>query len=93
MDEQPVKVNFASVFRDPNASLKDAYQADDRIQLYNPDGSVQPLRISKVRDRSLVARFIVGDREMTATRLVLERDAEGRVIGLKEPGRDGRRVV
>jgi hypothetical protein len=94
MDEQPVKANLATVFRDPKASLQDVYRPDDRIELYNPDGTVQPLRVSKVRNRSLVGRFIVsGGREMTATRLILERDAQGNVIGLKEPGRTGRRVV
>ena len=92
VDEQPVKANLASVFSDPKASLRDVYQAGDIVQLYDAGQAVN-VRVSVVKDRSLVGRYEAGGRQMTAGRLILERDANGKVIGLKEPGRNGRRVV
>lgn len=93
VDDEPVRADVAGYFRNnPEGTLKDLYEQGDIISLYD-DGRAQPVRISLVRDRSVVGRFLLGGREITATRLTLERDAEGKPIGLKETGRNGRRVV
>ena len=93
MDDEPVRADVAGYFRNnPEGTLKDLYQQGDLISLYD-DGKAQPVRISVVKDRSVVGRFLLGGREITATRLTLERDANGNPIGLKETGRGGRRVV
>ena len=93
MDDEPVRADVAGYFRNnPEGTLKDLYQQGDLISLYD-DGKAQPVRISVVKDRSVVGRFLLGGREIAATRLTLERDANGNPIGLKETGRGGRRVV
>ena len=93
VDDEPVRADVAGYFRNnPNGTLKDLYQKGDLISLYD-EGRAQPVRISLVRDRSVVGRFLLGGREITATRLTLERDADGNPIGLKEAGRGGRRGV
>ncbi len=93
VDDEPVRADVAGYFRNnPEGTLRDLYEQGDIVSLYD-DGRAQPVRISLVRDRSVVGRFLLGGREITATRFTLERDAEGNPIGLKETGRNGRRVV
>ncbi len=93
MADEPVRADVAGYFRkNPEGTLKDLYQQGDLVLLYD-NGKAQPVRLSVVRDRSVVGRFLLGGREITATRLTLERDANGNPIGLKETGRGGRRVA
>jgi hypothetical protein len=68
--------------------LKGLFESGDRIRLFD-GGEGVPLRVSQVKDRSVVAI----DKGGLPVRLVLEKDSEGRVVGLKEPGRSGRRVA
>ncbi len=89
LDEVRTPPSVANAFRgDPGASLKGLFESGDRIRLFD-GGEGIPLRVSQVKDRSVVAI----DKGGLPVRLVLEKDSEGRVVGLKEPGRSGRRVA
>ena len=89
VENEPVRANISGYFRDnPKGSLKELFSKNDRLSLYDK-GKEIPVVVSAVKDRSVVVRFPLA----TATRLVLEKDAEGNVIGLKESGVNGRRVV
>lgn len=89
LDEVRTPPSVANAFRaDPEASLKGLFESGDRIRLFD-GGEGIPLRVSQVKDRSVIAL----DKEGLPVRLVLEKDSGGRVVGLKEPGRGGRRVA
>lgn len=94
LDDEPVRKDVAGFFRaNPRGSLGELYGKGDTIRLYD-DGVAVPVRIDTVRNRSLVGRQRLPDgEEGKVIRLVLERDAQGRVVGLKESGFRGRRVA
>jgi hypothetical protein len=89
IDEMPRRADVAGFFRGtPDGSLSELYEAGEVIRLYDKGVGI-PVRISEVKGRSIFAQDDAGK----VVRLVLEKDAGGKVVGLKESGRNGRRVV
>lgn len=72
----------------PDASLRELYDAGDKVRLFDK-GQYAYLRVKEVKERSIIASPLDSD---TPVRLVLEKDSQGRVVGLKESGAKGRRV-
>lgn len=91
---EPVRADVAGYFRKtPDGSLGELYGRGDTLELYD-NGRAVPVRLEQVKDRSLVARLTLPDGSLGGiTRLVTEKDAQGNVVGLKEAGKNGRRVA
>lgn len=87
--DEPRVVRVAEAFADKDASLRDLYEAGDRLRLFD-NGEYAYLRISEVKGRSILA---TPEGSSQSVRLVLEKDLQGRVVGLKESGPKGRRVA
>jgi hypothetical protein len=80
-----VREHFANK---PAGSLRELYDAGDKVRLFDK-GQYAYLQIKEVKERSITASTQDSD---TLIRLVLEKDLQGRVVGLKEAGAKGRRV-
>jgi hypothetical protein len=72
----------------PDGSLRELYDAGDKVRLFDK-GQYAYLRVKEVKERSIIALPLDSD---APVRLVLEKDSQGRVVGLKESGAKGRRV-
>jgi hypothetical protein len=94
VENEPVRADVAGYFRKtPDGSLGELYGRGDTLELYD-NGRAVPVRLEQVKDRSLVARLTLPDGSLGGiTRLVTEKDAQGNVVGLKEAGKNGRRVA
>jgi hypothetical protein len=94
IEGEPVRADVAGFFRqDETGSLRSLYERGDTVELYD-DGRPVRLRVEQVKDRSLVARQTLPDGSLGGiSRLITEKDAKGNVVGLKEAGKSGRRVV
>ena len=88
--DEPRIVRVAEAFaKDKDATLQGLYEAGDKVRLFD-NGEYAYARVKRVRERSLDATLENSDQ---GVRLVLEKDLQGRVVGLKESGAKGRRVV
>lgn len=78
-------VNVSRYFADnPDGRLTDLLKSGMGIQVFE-NGVSSPYLINSVRERSLDVTKLVGGRAIGASiRLALERDAEGRVIALRD---------
>ena len=94
MENEPVRADVAGYFRKtPDGSLGELYGRGDTLELYDAGQAVR-VRVEQVKDRSLVGRLTLPDGSNGGiTRLVTEKDSKGNVVGLKEAGKDGRRVA
>jgi hypothetical protein len=77
--------HFAS---QPDGSLRELYDAGDKVRLFDK-GQYAYLQVREVKERSIIAS---SPNSAKPIRLVLEKDLQGRVVGLKESGAKGRRV-
>jgi hypothetical protein len=82
-------VRLAEAFDNKNASLRDLYEAGDKVRLFD-NGQYAYVRVKQVKERSITA---IPEGSDQPVRLVLEKNLQGRVVGLKESGLGGRRVV
>ena len=80
-----VREHFAN---NPTGSLRELYESGDKVRLFDK-GEYAYLQVRDVKERSITATTEDSD---TLIRLVLEKDLQGRVVGLKESGAKGRRV-
>jgi hypothetical protein len=87
--DEPRVVRLAEAFDNKNASLRDLYEAGDKVRLFD-NGQYAYVRVKQVKERSITAIHEGSDQPV---RLVLEKNLQGRVVGLKESGLGGRRVV
>ena len=89
VDDEPRIVRVADYFaNNQKATLRDIYDAGDRIRLFD-NGEYAYVRIKEVKERSVDATSEDSNKPI---RLVLEKDSQGRVVGLKESGVKGRRA-
>lgn len=89
VDDEPRLVRLADYFSgNPNGSLKEVYKAGDRIRLFD-NGEYAYARLKDVKERTAIA---TPEGSSKPVRLVLEKDLQGRVVGMKESGAKGRRV-
>lgn len=87
--DEPRVVRVAEAFADKDASLRNLYEAGDKVRLFD-NGQYAYVRVKQVKERSITA---IPEGSDQPVRLVLEKDLQGRVVGLKESGVKGRRVV
>lgn len=87
--DEPRVVRVAEAFTDKDASLRNLYEAGDKVRLFD-NGQYAYVRVKQVKERSITA---IPEGSDQPVRLVLEKDLQGRVVGLKESGVKGRRVV
>lgn len=87
--DEPRVVRVAEAFADKDASLRSLYEAGDKVRLFD-NGQYAYVRVKQVKERSITA---IPEGSDQPVRLVLEKDLQGRVVGLKESGVKGRRVV
>jgi len=89
VDDEPRLVRLAEYFAgNPKASLREVYKAGDRVRLFDK-GEYAYLRIKDVKERTAIA---TPEGSTKPVRLVLEKDLQGRVVGMKESGAKGRRA-
>lgn len=88
--DEPRIVRVSEAFaNDKDATLRDLYEAGDKVRLFD-NGEYAYVRVKEVKGRSITA---TPEGSNQPVRLVLEKDLQGRVVGLKESGPKGRRVA